>query len=247
MIEAGSETTSSSLNSCILYLAANPQVQARANEEITRTIGDSRSPTFADEPQLPYIRAMVKEILRIRPVTTIGTPHYSTTDVVYKDYFIPAGTVLSLQQYAIHFDPNLYSEPEAFKPERFLNHPLKAGAYAGLGDPYARDHFDFGAGRRICPGMHLAENSLFITLAKILWAFEIRPPLGPDGKEQVVDTGDTAYEDGGNTIPKPFRVRFLVRDAGRERIVREEWRRAVTDGYYLGKAKVDAAGVVVAT
>lgn len=243
MIEAGSETTSSSLNSCIKYLSADPSVQARAHEEITRVIGDSRSPTFEDEEQLPYIRAMVKEILRIRPVTNIGTPHYTTADVIYKDFFIPKGTVVSVDQYAIHYDTARYDEPDAFRPERYLGHTLKAGAYTG-GDPYARDHFGFGAGRRICPGMHLAENSLFITLAKILWAFEIHAPLTPEGKEEAVDVSDAAYDDGSNTLPKPFKARFLVRNKEREQTLKREWQMALQEGYSLGSVKVDAAGMI---
>ncbi|KAJ9627782.1 hypothetical protein H2203_002999 [Taxawa tesnikishii (nom. ined.)] len=245
MIEAGSETTSSSLNSCIKYLAANPSVQARANEEISKVVGDSRSPTWDDEPNLPFVRAMIKEVLRIRPVTNIGTPHYSTGDVIYKDYFIPKGTVISIHQYAIHYDPSHYANPDAFDPSRFLGHPQKAGFYAAHPDPYARDHFDFGAGRRICPGMHLAENSLYITLSKILWAFEILPPLGDDGREEEVDVSDAAYEDGGNTLPKPFKVRFAVRNAKKEAVLRREWEEAEREGYWLGDRRVDAKGVVV--
>jgi cytochrome P450 len=244
MIEAGSETTSSSLNSCIKYLAANPEVQQRAHEELSKVIGESRTPTFDDESDLPYIRAIVKEILRIRPVTNIGTPHYSTADVTYGDYFIPKGTVISINQYAIHFDRYRYDDPEAFKPERYLRHPLKAGAYSAAADPYDRDHFGFGAGRRICPGMHLAENSLFITLAKILWAFEIRPHVGADGKEEVVDVSDDAYEEGSNTLPKQFQVRFIPRSKGREEVVRGEWERAQKEGYLLGGVKVTTAGMV---
>lgn len=226
MIEAGSETTSSALNSCIKYLAANPEVQARANDEISAVVGDARSPTFDDEQELPYIRAMVKEILRLRPVTNIGTPHYTTDDVVYKDFFIPKGTVVTVDQYAIHYDPFRYNDPEAFRPERYLNHPLKAGAYVASPDPYERDHFSFGAGRRICPGMHLAENSLYITLAKIIWAFEIRAPIGSNGIEKVVDVSDSAYEDGVNTLPKQYKVRFLVRNSQREKALGEEWAEA---------------------
>lgn len=243
MIEAGSETTSSSLNSCIKYLSADLLIQTRAHEEISKVIGDSRSPTFDDEEQLPYVRAMVKEILRIRPVTNIGTPHYTTADVIYKDFFIPKGTVVSINQYAIHYDPARYDEPDSFRPERYLEHSLKAGAYTG-GDPYARDHFGFGAGRRICPGMHLAENSLFITLAKILWAFQIRAPLTSDGKEEEVDVSDTAYDDGSNTLPKPFKVRFLVRNKTREQTLQREWQYALNEGYNLGNIKVNAAGMI---
>ena len=244
MIEAGSETTSSSLNTAIKYLAKYPAVQAKAHEELSAIVGDMRSPTFEDEQSLPYIRAMVKEVLRIRPVTNIGTPHYTTADVVYNDYFIPKGTVVTISQYAIHFDPSRYQDAEEFIPERYVDHTLKAGAYSGHPDPYARDHFGFGAGRRVCPGMHLAENSLYITLAKILWAFEIRPAIGMNGQEEDIDVSDAAYEDGANTLPRPFKIRFVVRNLQRERVLEEEWARAVVEGYCLGGIRVDATGMV---
>ncbi|KAF2502665.1 putative O-methylsterigmatocystin oxidoreductase [Lophium mytilinum] len=244
MIEAGSETTSSSVNSGFKYLAAYPEVQQKAHEEISRVIGDGRSPTFDDEDNLPYIRAMVKEILRLRPVTNLGSPHYTTEDMTYQKYFIPKHTVVAICQYAAHNDAR-YPEPETFRPERYLDHPLKAGAYAAHPDPYVRDHFTFGAGRRICPGMHLAENSMFIVLAKILWAFEIRPVVGPDGKEENVDVSDQAYEPGINTLPKPYRMRFLSRSPAREAKMLQEWKEAESTGYYLGNVRVDAAGMVL--
>ncbi|KAL5322043.1 hypothetical protein ACEPPN_010011 [Leptodophora sp. 'Broadleaf-Isolate-01'] len=247
MIEAGSETTSSSLNSLILYLAANPVIQARAHDELDKVVGSSASPTFDHENELPYIRAMVKEILRIRPVTNIGTPHYTTADVTYKDFYIPKGTIVCIHTYALHMDASRYEAPYEFRPERYLNHPLKAGAYASHPDPYARDHFAFGGGRRICPGMHLAENSLFITLAKILWAFKIEPGLNVDGTQQVMDTSDDAYELGVNTLPKPFRARFIPRDERREEVVRDEWQKAKADGFFLGSTKVDVGGMVAAS
>ena len=86
MIEAGSETTSATLNSCILYLIANPQVQKIAHEEIDRVLS-GRSPTFEDEDSLPYCRAIVKEILRLRPVANIGSPRRSDEDIIYKDMY----------------------------------------------------------------------------------------------------------------------------------------------------------------
>lgn len=175
MIEAGSETTSATLNSAIKYLAAFPDSQAKAHAEITKVVGDSRSPTFDDETDLPYIRAMVKEILRLRPTTSIGIQHSTTSDVQYKGYFIPKDTAVSLNQYAMHYDER-HKDPDSFIPDRSLGHNLKSGAYTGGANPYERDHYSFGAGRRICPGMHMAENSLFIALAEILWAFEIRAP-----------------------------------------------------------------------
>ncbi|KAJ9605738.1 hypothetical protein H2200_009587 [Cladophialophora chaetospira] len=244
MIEAGSETTSSALNSAIRYLAVYQDAQKKTHEELVRVVGDSRSPTFDDEADLPYIRACVKEILRIRPVANIGTPHFTTSDITYKDYYIPKGTVVSINQYALHYDQR-YQDPEAFIPDRYLKHSLKAGAYTAHPNPFERDHFGFGAGRRVCPGMHLAENSLFITLAKILWAFEIRPCKTEDGEEEKLDTSDGGYEPGTNTLPKPYRVRFVVRNKEVENTLRREWAQAKADGYYLGDVKVDNEGMVV--
>lgn len=244
LIEAGSETTSSSLNSAILHLAANPEVQLRARAELDRVIGSERLPCFLDESNLPYIRAIVTETLRIRPVTSIGTPHYTTKDLVYNDFFIPANTVVAINQYALHFDER-YKDASRFRPERYLQNLEKAGVSAAQPDPFLRNHFSFGAGRRICPGLHLAENSLFITVAMILWAFEIRPPLDPDGREQDVDVSDAAYELGVNTLPLPYSMRFVPLTEAKAELVKSEWQRAARDGYMLGTSHVNSSGVTV--
>ena len=243
MIEAGSETTSSALNSCLLYLSAYPEVRAKAHAEIARVIGDERSPTFEDEESLPYVRAIVKEILRLRPVTNIGTPHFTTSELRYKNYIIPKDVVVCVQQYAIHYDEDRYPDPTAFRPERFLDHPHKAGYYAAIPDPYERDHFSFGAGRRICTGLHLAENSLFITLAKILWAFDMRPPLGPEGNPLPVNVSDHAYELGANTLPKRFSLDLVPRNKKVEQVLRDEWAQAQLKGFMLRNVKVDVHGM----
>ncbi|KAE9571969.1 hypothetical protein CGMCC3_g12007 [Colletotrichum fructicola] len=245
MIEAGSETTSSALNSAILYLSAHPGVQDTANAELTKVVGDDRSPTFSDEADLPYIRAMGKEILRIRPVTNIGSPHYTTADIFYKDYFIPKNTVVAIPQYVLHYSSEKWDNPEAFDPSRYLSYPEKAGFYAAQGDAKGRDHFDFGGGRRICPGMHLAENSLFVTLAKVLWAFKIEPALDPSGNQIPVDLSDDAYEPGVNTLPKPFKARFVPRNTRRAEVLKAEWAQAQKEGFYLGNVKVNTDGMVV--
>lgn len=245
MIEAGSETTSSALNSCIKYLAANPNVQLAAQIELNRVIGDERSPTFQDEDNLPYIRAIVKGIQRIRPATNIGTPHYTTQNIRYNNYWIPKGTVVSICQYSIHFDAQQYEAPYEFWPERYLKFPLKAGTYAVQSDPRQRDHFSFGAGRRICPGMHLAENSLFITIAKILWAFEILPPSELGDRFDLIDVSDDSYQDGADTVLKPYKIRFRPRNDTVRKVLEKEWKEAERDGFYLGDVKVDKAGMVV--
>lgn len=241
MIEAGSETTSAALNTAILYLSANQDVQRRAHEELDRIVGPSRSPTFLDEQHLPYIRAIVKETLRLRPVTNMGTPHYTTAPISYQNIYIPKDSIVCLQQYPIHYDPTLFLDPEAFNPDRFLPYPHSSGHYAA-GPAEARDHWAFGAGRRICSGMHLAENSMFIVLAKLLWAFDILPPTGVDS----VDTSDEAFEaEGAVTTAKVYKVRWVVRGEGAKEVVVREAEEARRDGYVLRGVKVGEDGVEV--
>jgi hypothetical protein len=238
MIEAGSETTSSALNSVIKFLAAYPDVQRKAREEIFSVVGNDRTPTYPDN--LPSIRAIGKEIMRMRPVANIGTPHRTTDNVVYKDMFIPKGTVISIHQYALHYDESRYKDPETFNPDRYLGHLLNASIYAAHPDPYERDHFNFSAERRICPGMHLAENSLGIVLAKLLWAFKILPPEG-----MKMDLSDESNEEGSNTLLKLYRVRFVPRSEEVTEVIRREWSDAKKNGFWLGTTKVNTAGVVV--
>jgi hypothetical protein len=71
--------------------------------------------------------------------------------------------------------------------------------------------------------MHHAQNSLFIALAKTLWAYEIRAPLDLNGQPESIDTSDWAYEDGRFTVPRPFKLRFLPRSEGIEEMIRKEW------------------------
>lgn len=96
LVEAGSETTATTLNNFILAMLLFPDVVKDAQAEIDRVIGSERMPTWQDEPNLPYIRALIKEILRWRPVNQFGMPHYTTEDDWYEGYFIPKGSVVML-------------------------------------------------------------------------------------------------------------------------------------------------------
>ena len=128
-------------------------------------------------------------------------------------------------------------------PERYLDHPLYSSEYAAMSDPYKRDHFTFSTGRRTCPGARLAENSLDIALAGILWGFEIRPPL-VDGIEADVDLRENAYPDAGFNIPKPFAARFVARNDTRRRIIEKQWEMAKKVGYELRGIPVGVDGIM---
>lgn len=94
--------------------------------------------------------------------------------------------------------------------------------------------------------MHLAENSLFITIASIIWAFEILPPM-EDGKVGHVDVSDAAYAAGVNTLPKQSKLRFEPRSEKVKQTILTGWPFAQEEGYMLGDIKVDAKGMVTAS
>lgn len=243
LVEAGFETSAATLNSLVLHLAANQEVQHKVHGELMRIVGANRPPVFEDLCNLPYIRACVKETLRMNPILAPGIRHFADQDIVYKQHIIPKGTVLLANTAFLHFDPQRFETPFEFMPERYLEHKLYSSEYAAMSDPCKRDHFTFSTGRRICPGARLAENSLNIALSNMLWAFEILPPV-VDGVETEMDVSDDAYPDGGFTIPKPFAVRFVPRSKERLDIVKKQWETATQEGYELRGAPVDIDGMV---
>jgi len=96
LVEAGSESTTKVINSWLLACLLYPHTMKAAQEELDRVVGNERMPTFDDEQNLPYIRAMAKETLRWRPITKFGVNHASTEDDWYEGYFIPKGSVVML-------------------------------------------------------------------------------------------------------------------------------------------------------
>ncbi|VUC37774.1 unnamed protein product [Clonostachys rosea] len=227
MIEAGSETTATTINNWVLCMLLFPDVFARAQEEVDRVVGIERIPQWEDENDLPYVRAMIKELLRYRPVNKFGMQHATSEDDWYEGKFIPKGSYAVLNWWAIHRDPSVYPNPDKFDPSRYLNRPLAAADYINSVDPYERDHFTYGAGRRVCPGVHVAEKSLFINIVRVLWGFDIRKAKGPDGR--LIEP-PTAMVPGFLSIPLPFDCDIMPRSAKHEKIMREEFAKAEAKG-----------------
>ncbi|KAH9010317.1 cytochrome P450, partial [Lactarius pseudohatsudake] len=169
----GIEDTVIAMSSLFLALILYPEVQRRAQAELDSVISRDRLPTYGDKPRLPYIEAMSKELMRWHMVTPLGVPHSLTGDDSYKGYFIPKGLLIVR---AVLHDPGLYPDPEAFNPDRFLD---EDGTFCD--DPMIS--LAFGAGRRICPGRHLVDATVFIVTASVLSVFNVTRAKDKFGKE----------------------------------------------------------------
>jgi cytochrome P450 len=213
MFAAGQETTATTLHWWLLAMLAYPDVQAKAHAELDEVVGRARPPTFADAPSLPYIRAMVKETLRWSPITVLGMPHTTIADDWYEGVFIPKGTVCLPNMRLLNSSTEAFGKDAAeFDPTRYLDEGrinLQAGREDG--------HVTFGYGWRVCPGRYVAEASLMIDLATLLWAMRFERPDGALGE---LDT-HTVVHSGVMTRPVPFKFKAVPRIPEAEALLNE--------------------------
>jgi cytochrome P450 len=144
-------------------------------------------------------------------------------------YFIPKGAGVMNNVWAIHMDPKRYPNPRAFNPDRYKDDHQSLGDAAANPDARERDVFTFGAGRRICPGIHVAERSLFLGISRILWAFNITPSL--DKKGQPILPDPDRLTQGFVCLPEKFPANITPRSKQRAEIVEREWK--TTEKEYL--------------
>ncbi|KIJ54070.1 hypothetical protein M422DRAFT_241328 [Sphaerobolus stellatus SS14] len=193
---AGAGTSLSGLLTLIFAMVQYPEAQKKAQEEIDRIV-KNHLPTLDDRARLPYTNAFCEETQRWRPVFPLGMVHTTLEDDIYGDYFIPKGTLLMGNSWEILRDeatcgPNV----EDFDPERFFR--------AGVRYPSAQ----WGYGRRVCPGRHLAGNTLFLAAATILKLFDVLPAKDEHGNNIPISE---EYTTGGIIAPKPFQCEFKPR------------------------------------
>lgn len=128
---------------------------------------------------------------------------------------------------AIHRDPELWTNPDTFDPSRYINHTASAADYINASDASTRDHFSYGAGRRVCPGVHVAERSLYINIARVLWGFNLKNKIGKDGKEvQVTEK----MVPGFFSVPEKFECDIRPRSQAHLEVMRREWEKAEREG-----------------
>ncbi|KAJ3557933.1 hypothetical protein NM688_g1205 [Phlebia brevispora] len=169
------DSTYSVLSIFVLIMLWHPDIMQNAHDEIDRTVGRERLPTLEDQRNLPYVEAIVMELLRWWPVVPLGIPRSAMEDDWYDGYFIPKGTTVIENLWAMGRNPDDFPEPDEFRPERILDEDENNRRILREMRTQLKKPFAFGLGRRLCPGINLAMRALFIDIACLLWAFEFSP------------------------------------------------------------------------
>ncbi|KAI3684661.1 hypothetical protein L6452_33886 [Arctium lappa] len=182
MLLAGTDTSSVTIEWAMSLLLNHPNVLTRARAEVDERIGHERLVEETDLPNLPYIQRIVHETLRLFPAAPLLVPHEPSEDCIIGGFDVARGTIVLVNAWAIHRDPQLWDEPFSFKPERFEK----------IGNMGYR-FIPFGMGRRQCPGAGLANRVVATTLASLIQCFEWERV-----SEELVDLS----EGKGLTMPK---------------------------------------------
>ncbi|KAJ3565871.1 hypothetical protein NP233_g7365 [Leucocoprinus birnbaumii] len=171
MFAGGVDTMLAVIHTFVLAMLLRPETQKRAQQELDQLLATEKRHVieWEDRDKLPYLTALVREVLRWRPAAPLAVPHASTQDDEYKGYFIPKNSMIIPNAYLMLHDETKYGpRPEEFRPERFLDESGKLKS--GMKDPA---DVAFGFGRRVCPGAHVALYAVFMVAAHILTTFDI--------------------------------------------------------------------------
>ncbi|KAI6155079.1 cytochrome P450 [Pisolithus tinctorius] len=204
---AAGETTSSTLKVLLLAMILNPEIQNNVHAELDAVVGKGVLPTFEDRKRLPYLQAVLFEAMRWRPIAPLGFPHATTTSDVVEGYYIPKGTIVIFNTWAMTM--NEYNDPERFDPTRHLT------ADGQLKPDANQDNLKyFGFGRRICPGRFFAGDSMWAAAAVILSTFRFEKAKDSFGNEIEINP---FFHRGALSYPAPYQCSIISRvDTERE-------------------------------
>nr|BAA28539.1 cytochrome P450 monooxygenase [Arabidopsis thaliana] len=164
MMLAGTETSAVTLEWAMANLLRNPEVLEKARSEIDEKIGKDRLIDESDIAVLPYLQNVVSETFRLFPVAPFLIPRSPTDDMKIGGYDVPRDTIVMVNAWAIHRDPEIWEEPEKFNPDRYND---------GCGsDYYVYKLMPFGNGRRTCPGAGLGQRIVTLALGTLIQCFE---------------------------------------------------------------------------
>ncbi|KAH0995833.1 hypothetical protein GBA52_019697 [Prunus armeniaca] len=191
MLLAGTDTSAVTLEWAMSNLLNNPHVLKKARVELDAQLGQENLVDEPDISKLPYLQSIISETLRLCPAAPLLVPHLSSDDCTIGGFDVPRDTMILINAWALHRDPQLWDDPESFMPERFES-----------GGDLSHKLIPFGLGRRACPGIGLAQRVVGLTLGSLIQCFEWERI----GKEEI----DMA-EGKGLTMPKVVPLEAMCR------------------------------------
>ncbi|KAJ6726602.1 CYTOCHROME P450 [Salix purpurea] len=182
-LNAGTDTTTTALEWIMANLVKYPKIQDKLFMEIKGVVGngDQEEVSESDLRRMPYLKAVILEGLRRHPPARLLVPHAVREDVVFNnEYLIPESAAINFLVAELGWDPKVWEDPLAFKPERFLNHDNGTGQEFDITGSREIKMMPFGAGRRICPGYQLAMLHMEYYVANLILKYECKSVDGGD-------------------------------------------------------------------
>ncbi|KAB1217264.1 Cytochrome P450 71A25 [Morella rubra] len=194
---AGTDTTYTVLEWAMTELLRHPKAMKKVQKEVRGIAGNKQEITEDDLDKTPYLKAVIKEALRLHPPIPLLVPRESTKNSKIQGYDIAAGTQVIINAWALGRDPESWEEPEEFQPERFLTSSIDFRGHDFQFIP-------FGAGRRGCPGISFAMATVELGLANVVLNFDWTLPGGARGMDLDMT------ESTGLTLHKKFPLTAVV-------------------------------------
>ncbi|KAK3434532.1 hypothetical protein EUGRSUZ_D02005, partial [Eucalyptus grandis] len=167
MIAGGTETSSNSVEFAMAEMIKNPEVMSKARQELEQVVGEDNRVEESHLHHLSYLKAVMKETLRLHPGLPILVPHYPRETCIIAGYMVSKGSQVLINTWAIHRNPSVWKNPSTFDPERFADADSK---WDFNGNDL--NYIPFGSGRRICPGTAMGERMVLCSLATLAHSFE---------------------------------------------------------------------------
>ena len=199
---AGFETSSITLYWGLAYLVKYPDVQRQLHNELDEVVGRQRLPTLQDIASLPLLQATVYELLRVTSVVPLAIPRSTTTETSIRGFTIPKGTVVFINLWSVHRDPEAWQDPDVFNPKRFLD-----GTGQLIDPKFFGGFLPFSGGRRKCPGEALVLKSVTTFLGALLHCFRFTQDGLPAEHQGINLQGQY----GLSLLPEKFFVRLEER------------------------------------
>ncbi|CAG5116848.1 unnamed protein product [Candidula unifasciata] len=194
---AGTETISTTILWCLLYMLHYPEVQEKVYREIEAHVGIERIPNMFDKPKLVYLNAVIMETQRFASLIPVGIMREVSDTFELGGFTLPKGSILWPVLDSVHYEKKIWGDPENFRPERFID---ANGVFI-----HREELIPFCIGRRMCLGMALARMELFLFLSAMFQRFKFEPA----DNSGILPTLKESF--GTSCVPQPYKIKFTSR------------------------------------